>query len=252
MQHIKSVTFGFILGVAAFGLPSLSAQAAIVELISNGGFETGDFTGWTVNNTGSGGVFVDTPGTTTPTSGHLTSAAGGSAHGSFYAVTDQSGPGAHELSQSFTVAAGATSVLLSFDLFVNDADGGPLFAPGGLADGTSNGPNQHASVDIMASTDAVFQTLGLANFYLGVDAGADPHAFSTITADITALVGGGGTFIFRLGEVDTQSFLNAGIDNVSILADQAVVPIPAALPLFATAIAGLGFAGYRKRKSKVA
>jgi len=85
-----------------------------------------------------------------------------------------------------------------------------------------------------------------------VDAGADPHAFSTITADITALVGGGGTFIFRLGEVDTQSFLNAGIDNVSILADQAVVPIPAALPLFATAIAGLGFAGYRKRKSKVA
>ena len=94
-----------VCGAAAMFAVS-SGQAA--ELLVNGDFETGTFAGWTVTDLagGTGTWFIDTPGTTTPSSGIATSAAGGAPHGSFYAVTDQTGPGTHVLTQSFTVSAG--------------------------------------------------------------------------------------------------------------------------------------------------
>ncbi len=46
----------------------------------------------------------------------------------------------------------------------------------------------------------------LGNFYLGADAGANPHAFTSYLFDITALVGGGGSFVLRFAESDNQGF----------------------------------------------
>lgn len=104
-----------------------AGQARAGELITNGGFETGTFLGWTEFDQagGSGSWFVSSS-TTAPLSGLSTV---GPASGSFYAVTDQTGPGAHVLLQSFTVAPGSSSVILSFDMFVNDYDGGPFTGP---------------------------------------------------------------------------------------------------------------------------
>ncbi|CAN5196517.1 hypothetical protein BH20VER2_BH20VER2_12150 [soil metagenome] len=64
----------------------------------------------------------------------------------------------------------------------------------------------------------------LANFYLGVDPGANPNAYTNYSFDITSLAGAGGTFVLRFAEVDNQQFFNQGVDNVSINASPAGVP----------------------------
>src|SRR6266849_6913006 len=186
------------------------------ELLTNGNFATGTLEGWNIDNQAGGfGTFVVISGTVTPMGGQVT--VGPPDGSSFYAVSDQPGPGAHALSQMFTVQAGATSAILSFDMFVNDWSGvGPLVNPAGL-DYTAF-PNQHARVDILNGDAPPFDTgTGvLANAYLNVDAGANPHAYTHYEFDITDLVADGGTFRLRFAEVDNQLFLSQGVGNVSI------------------------------------
>jgi hypothetical protein len=208
-------------GVGAFfllGVAFSSSNAQAIELLLNGNFETGSFSGWTVNDLlgSSGSFFVDAPGTTTPLSSHST--IGSVANGNFYAVTDQTGPGTHALRQSFTVGAGTSSVVLSFDLFANDYDSGPIINPAGLTH--TAGANQHARVDILTASAGAFDVGSsvLSTYYLGVDAGADPHPFTHYSFDITSLVGAGGTFQLRFAEVDNQGHFNLGVDNASIQA----------------------------------
>ena len=66
--------------------------------------------------------------------------------GTYYAVTDQAGPGTQALIQAFTVPGPSPAVRLSFSMFVNDYDSGPQVNAAGL-DYTAV-PNQHARVDI--------------------------------------------------------------------------------------------------------
>jgi len=201
----------FFCSVAVFA----GVSADVTELITNGDFETGDFQGWNIDNqAGGSGTFLVASGTTTPISGFPTV---GPAGGTFYALSDQTGPGAHALSQMFTVPSAAASVLLSFDMFVNDQSGvGPIVNPAGL-DYTAI-PNQHARVDILSADAPAFDTDAgvLRNFYLSVDAGPNPHAYTHYEFDITDLVGDGGTFRLRFAEADNQLWLHMGVDNVSI------------------------------------
>ncbi len=238
----KLITIGLTLVLLMFG--SLGkVNAAPTELITNGGFETGDFTGWTVTNLagGSGSWFVDTLGTTTPQSGQPTLAGGGG--GTFYAVSDQSGPGTHALIQPFTVPWPVLSATLSFDMFVNDWNAGPIINPAGLNHTAI--PNQHARVDILTTAAGAFDTGAgvLANYYLGVDGGPDPHAFTHYVFDVTGIVGAGGTFQLRFAEVDNQFFFNQGVDNASIL----VEPIPAPGAILLGGI-GAGIVSWLRRR----
>src|SRR4051794_4559009 len=131
-----------VLFVLALCLPVL---ASAQNLISNGGFEAG-LTGWTVNNSGSGGVI----------STNLTNVGGvatvGAASGSFYAATQQTGPGTHTFSQDFTTTG---SVNVSFDMFVNDWDGGPFCGPGLNHTGAAV---ECGRVDVLTAGSGAFDT----------------------------------------------------------------------------------------------
>lgn len=219
----------------------LAQPAAAVELITNGDFETGNYTGWTagVQAGSNGNLFIDTPGTTAPASGLATAA--NALGGSFYSLTDQNGGGAYSLTQSFTVPVGTTSVQLSFQMFANDwSNVGPIINPAGL-DYTA-GANQHARVDILVNGAAAFTNLAadiVTNLYLGVDGGTDPNAYTSYVFDLTGTLTPGQTYQIRFGEVDNQLFFNQGVDNVSIDAVVGEVPAPAALSLFGLALGAL-------------
>jgi subtilisin family serine protease len=74
----------------------------------NGGFETGDFTGWGQINSGSGGIVVDDGSFDPPgPGGPVAPFAGG-----FSAATFQGGPGVHTLFQDVTLSVGLLSATL--------------------------------------------------------------------------------------------------------------------------------------------
>jgi uncharacterized protein (TIGR03437 family) len=80
-------------------------------------------------------------------------------------------------------------------------------------------PNEHGRVDILTAGATAFDTGAgvLRNLYLGVDAGGNPHVYTSYTFDITSTVGGaGGTFQLRFAEADNQGNFNMGVDDVSI------------------------------------
>ena len=220
----KDIAFGNYTGGALTAIAQQNITAGIItitpsfELIANGGFETGDFTGWTVTDLAdsSGSFFVNADGTT-PLS---RSATVGSATGKFYAVSDQIGIGTHTLSQTFTVPGSAASVVLSFNMFVNDQSGvGPIVDPAGLDHRTFPNANQHARVDILRAGSSPFDTSTgvVRNVYLGVDPGPTPNPYTRYEVNLTDTLGGGGSFALRFGEVDNQFFLQQGIDNVSVV-----------------------------------
>jgi hypothetical protein len=73
---------------------------AVVELVTNGSFETGDFTGWnTVENSVFGNWLV-TDQATAPLSGFPVPPA---ADGTFQAMVDQTGQGSHILYQDIVI-----------------------------------------------------------------------------------------------------------------------------------------------------
>jgi hypothetical protein len=237
-----------LLASAVCRLFAIAAPADSIELITNGNFETGAFAGWSVvNQTGSfpgSNWFIDTPGTTTPVSGMATSSAGGLPHGSFYAVTDQGGPGSHSLLQTFTVLPAASSIVLSFDMFNNNWDSGPF----GTSQDFTITPNQHARVDILTSGAGAFDTGAgvLGNFFLGGTPVTSPNPFTHFSFDVTSLLSSGGTFQLRFAEVDNQLFFNMGVDNVSI--QETVIPEPGSFILLLAGI-GVTVLYHRSRKS---
>lgn len=216
---------------------STKVSASSTELITNGDFETGDFTGWIVTNQGAADWYV----TSSLTPHGFQYPTVGAASGSFYAVSDQGGPGTSTLIQFFTVSGPVSSVTLSFDMFVNNwADA--AYIRGGPDDlcYVSTVANQHSRVDILASDVGVYDTDSgvLANYYIdapvvpieligGSIVTPHPYSYTHYSFDITSLVGDGGTFKIRFATVANQWFLHQGVDNVSILVEPIAQPVPA-------------------------
>jgi hypothetical protein len=237
--------------LAALGLFLVAAmEARAGELIVNGGFETGNFAGWTeVDQAGGSGSWFVSNSNIAPLSGDSTV---GPASGVFYALTDQTGPGSHVLLQSFTVAAGST-VNLSFDMF-SDNQSGVKFAVGGANDlDYTITPNQHARVDILTAGASPFDTAGgvVANLYNDSTL-FGPNPYVHYSFDITAAVGGGGTFQLRFAEVDNQFFFQQGVDNVSITASGGTVPEPAGITLLGLGMGGVAALRFTRKRNRLA
>ncbi len=95
------------------------SDSSTVEFITNGDFETGDFTGWTVENMGSGAWTIN-DGTVDPNAlGQPTTPI----EGNYDALVTQGGPGVRILSEAFTVPRFVSSAVLSWqDRIRNYAD----------------------------------------------------------------------------------------------------------------------------------
>lgn len=235
------------------------------ELLINGGFETGNFTGWTLDNRPLGEPYdPGTPATATfviddnadslsPLSGLPTL---GPASGSFFALSDMTAQGTHVLLQSFTVPLTSNQVILSFSMYVYDfAGAGGAIDVSGLdhTTGGSNPPrdNQHARVDLLSSGVSSFDTNAgsvLQNFYLGVDSEAElgqSPQYRTYSFDISGVALAGQTYQLRFGEVDNQFVLHQAVDNVSVQAS--FIPEPGTLSLFLSSLGVTLLAAGRSR-----
>ena len=184
-----------------------------VELITNGGFESGT-TGWTLTDGGSGGWSVESD--TLPPNGAY--ATPGPQAGTYYIVSYQGGPGVHALEQSFTVPDGTVSVTVDFALFVQTYTGDFVNSAG--LDYTAY-PNQHARVDLLVGGATALSTNIadiIQNFYLGID-GAPTQPWTVYTFDLTGDVNVGGTYDLRFAQVDNQGNFNLGVDAVTVTAE---------------------------------
>lgn len=241
--------------IAATAMAALAPRAGAVQLITNGGFESNGgagsnvFTGWTEQDQagGSGSFYVQT-GTASSTSGFSVQVP---PEGSFAAMTDQIGPGAHVLFQAFTVPAVVMSATLSFEYYVQN-HAGAYHTPGSLDYHVS--PNEEDRVDIITSAAAPFSTAP-ADILASVlqSSTSDPLTipYTTLSTDLTALLQAheGQTLVLRFGEVDNQSFYNFGVDSVSLAVTAA--PEPPTLAVFVAGMAGLGMLVRRRdRRAK--
>lgn len=232
---------------------SAAAMAALVaggahagELLVNGGFETGDYTGWTASvEGGSFGALTVVPnnGGAAPISGlpYQFNPAGGQ----FFSITDQGGAGSYSLTQSFTLTSAAT-VTISFDMFANDWAG--VVIPNGRD--YTTGPNQNAEADILVGGADPFTNAPGDIVSVLYGPGADnlngnPNPWTSYSSKLTL---GAGSYQIRFAETDNQFYFQQGVDNVSVTTS---VPEPAAWAMMLVGFAGLG-AIVRRRRAIVA
>jgi len=210
--------------------PALLAQA---NLLTNGGFETGDLTGWTAVNSGLGGINVYT-GPITSNSGPIPAPP----NSTYASLVNQPGPGSHILYQDVSIPAVGDSWYFSTQLFYRNAanvwaDNGTLSEAGAA--------NQHLRIDIMdpnAPVDDVGAGVWLNVFKTG---GNDPFQFGFADVRVNLAQFAGQTVRIRFAEVDNQFYLDVGIDAVFV-GELLVVPAnnPLALTLLVLAMLLIG------------
>jgi hypothetical protein len=195
-----------------------ASQAAYQDIAVNGGFETGDFTGWTQfpGSLGTAGQTIVTPG-----------------NGSTFAANlNEPNPAANIIKQANLRPGEWTpgqAIDISFDYKGSAGAGGVLFAElfmeltgGGVGPGSG-------ILAVIANPSASWQT-----FTASSVAGPDTSGGVTLQLNVTC-------------GADPGCFSEFQIDNVTISADlPSAVPVPAAVWLFGSGLVGL--IGIARRK----
>jgi PEP-CTERM motif len=239
-------TFGLLAAasLAALGALGAGSASAATNLLTNGSFETGDFTGWNVTSTESStgtGAAAQVVIAYNQASAYPTGAFGESiptdnavgnpspdAAGKFgaYFVSDFADP--QTISQTVTLTAG-TSYTFGFD----------IYQPG---NGAANPNGAHFTADLAGVPFASFA------------AGATP-------AQIWSTASGANTFVATTTGAFTFSFTSDGfpakdfvIDRVYLTATDSIpgVPEPASWALMIVGMGGAGAALRSRRRSSVA
>jgi hypothetical protein len=200
-------------------LAGTAFEAKAASLIANGGFETGDFTDWTVNNSGGCCVAVD----------QLSSGVGyGPNSGTYFAyigTTDTS-----NISQTFTDTAGGT-LEVSF-YYASNGDLNPIPPDSNQLNALFNGTTEFTQTNIGST---------------GTNAGSTIPLYVLETFSVVAT--GSDTLEFSFFDVPSA----LALDDVSVTEEVSTTPLPAALPLFVSGLGAFGFiVGRRKRKTSPA
>lgn len=222
----KGICFGIICG-ASLALAG-TAYAGPIELVTNGGFETGTFAGWTNTGAGSGLGYTinnggfDPFGPATP----LAPISGG-----FDAVSSQTGVGLNTLSQLVTLPGVVRAMTLSWDDRIQN-----------WANAFSD-PNQEFRASLFTGGGALIGTLfstnpGDALIQLG------PNARSF---NVTALLApfAGQMIELRFAQQDNLNFFNVTIDNVSLSS----IPVPGTFAILGASVLGLGMLRRRRLRA---
>ena len=205
--------FGYLSGMVL--ALALAAGPARANLVTNGGFETGDFTGWTLTGSG-GGVAIDKT----------------AAHSGTYDA-------------AFALAAGGTTATLSQAIATTAGQSYSLSF--WLLDQANPSGNDTMTVTFGGFTDAVLwlglNTASYANVQLTVP-GSDITGSSTslsfqasIDPNPPGATGPGGPF---------------NLDDIVLTANTAAAPEPPAAWLLAVGVAALGLAARRRRSTESA
>lgn len=208
-------------------------SANATEIIVNGGFETGDFSGWTATNNGLPEL--------TP---HTVSGAGGG----FFSNTSPLS-GSFDAFNGFDGNAG-----LTYDLFQD-----VTIASGVSAILTTNHRIQYDSLGITSALDRVFEIsildlsgLLLANLYSESitlnDAGFTDLGWNNLTFDLSSFAGT--TVRINFHEFISEDFTgpaNIEFDDISLQTSPTTVPEPTTFVLLGLGLAGIGFS--RKKKT---
>lgn len=232
--------------VCALAMLLVAPSAGAQELLTNGGFESG-LAGWTRQVWAGSNGDLRAVGAGPGFSSGLAQV--GPRTGASYALTDQSGPGAYSLLQSFTLSATPTAATLQFALSVTSyatpTAAGTDFNP------MAGSARQFARVDLFAGAlaDGFSSAAPLQSFYTGpASAATGPAPWQSFSFDLTALLAAPGTYTLRFVEVDNQGFFNLGVDDVSLMATGvSTVPEPATVVLVGAGLAVAGLARRRRR-----
>ena len=184
-------------------LLSVAMNGNASQILINGSFESG-LTGWTVTNSttdGSGWFVTNQP--QTPINGYPTP---GPSDGSYYAVTDDVGPGLHAITQTFTDPVGTTSAIISFDVFMND-----VYALGG-------NPQIACVCLIPAGADPLTATpiqilYGPFDLFQSNPATTNPYVH--VSDDISNIIVPGQTYQLRVLVKNTNPY-DVGVDNFAL------------------------------------
>ena len=194
----------FLTGVSlialGIGFAMSSARAAApVDVIVNGNFETGTFLGWTVVNTGSGGLTINNGGFDPAGPGGMLAPISGL----YDAVSHQGGPGFHALRQAFTVPANVFSAGVTWKDRIRNYGG--VFSD----------PNQEWRVVIRdTSGSLLYEVYSTTPGDTLLQVGPNSRS-GNITAILQTLAGQ--TVVISFEEQDNLGFFNATLDDVKLL-----------------------------------
>jgi hypothetical protein len=199
-----------LIALAVVAVALAAPGAASAAIVTNGDFETGNFSGWQVANSGPG-LWVVYTGTSTP-DGEFDLPA--PPQGTHAAVTEQNNPSRQILYQDITIPTGGSVSQLSLIAYYSTA--ASILSPDSL---TFPPPpfSQQYRIDVIKPTaplDSVAPGDILATVFRTVAGDPEEIAPTTKTADLSAFVGQ--TVRLRLAVIADVNELNAGADAVSL------------------------------------